>query len=253
VRGNKLTSLACWLQINFMRPFDLLTNAWVSGSANTHKAGTLVFRYSNGTDKPGTIMIRDNIRGTPIASGNFAPTAGWDDYKLQMIYPVYPGRTTFSGGVPGIDISIKEDPSSLVFPHLDYAQIFVGPPFGVTPREQYDDGSSTTQTIPEDGTPQKYVRTLVPIDPKLTSLVHPTRVRIRPLVKHPKPSELQYIVIHGKSQATISGSTIDETGYSQWQKDAFSRETASGSWEVRVYGSLGTAAGALTGMVLDIE
>ena len=123
VRDRKLVALdaACWLPIQFTRPWDILSGSWVSGTANPHKAGTLLFRYSNGTPEELSIQIRDQIRNLTDPGTGFQPTGSWDNYDNKYIYPIYPGRTTFSPGTPGIEIAIAGDPASQ-FPHLDYAQ-----------------------------------------------------------------------------------------------------------------------------------
>ena len=143
VRNRKLTGLApgCWLPIQFTRPHDLLTGTPVAGNANMHKAGTLIFRYSHVGPGPAGVLLQDQIRGVPIPVPPFAPTGNTDVYANQTLYPIYPGRTVFTGALPGIEISLSADPTR-AFPELDYAQIHVGPPYGQTAREMYWSDSS---------------------------------------------------------------------------------------------------------------
>jgi hypothetical protein len=229
VRGRKLTDLlpGCWLTIDFDRPWDITTGAWVTGSANPHKAGTLLFRYSNGAGIPLSIQIQDMIRGLPIPGTGFAPTANWDDYAQNHIYPIYPGRTTFTGGVPGIQLAIAGDPASPVFPHLDYAQIYVGPPIGGKARELYWD--ETEQQVLSGQT----ACWSVPVDPS-TDFSTAGDVRVMPILPPGATADLVYSISHLKQSepqlaASASFAPWSETT-SLFQQD----KPTDGNWDVCV-------------------
>ena len=230
VRDRKLVALdaACWLPIQFTRPWDILSGSWVSGTANPHKAGTLLFRYSNGTPEELSIQIRDQIRNLPIPGTGFQPTGSWDNYDNKYIYPIYPGRTTFSPGTPGIEIAIAGDPASQ-FPHLDYAQIFVGPPLGVSPRELY------WNTDPVDIDPNGVVCTKVRVekdsDFRLASLV---RVNLK--LRDADPAALDVTLSHN-GQKTAYLPSKDDASWSEWDETFAKDDPREDAWEVCVNGN----------------
>jgi hypothetical protein len=256
VRGRKLTALDAdyWMRVMFLRPFDLLSGAMVTGTANPHKAGSLLFRYTNGSGAAASIQIKDLIRNSMIDGHGFAPTAGWDDYQNKVVYPIYPGRVTFTDMTPGIDLAIAADPTSPAFPHLDYVQMWVGPPFGVPVREQYDDGVIGKNLIPDDG--KSTIKTSIKIgsDGFATDFKQVRKVRFRIITSHPKLAELRMSVTHGTSKATIAGESLDADGWSTWQ-DAFGNDEPMGAvWQFQVLDQQSNGvSGVLQGVALEMQ
>ena len=226
VRERALSSLTpgCWLDVGFTRPFDFLSGSWVTGTANLHKAATLIFSYANGTKSPASILIRDNLRALPISGAGFAPTAGWNDYQRKFIYPVYPGNATFSGSTPGIDIAIAVDPASPVFPYLDYAQLWASPPFGEQRREIY--WSENEQAFfPGD-------RVCSPLKVEAdTDFTRAGLVHFRPQVSGADLSELTITLTHGNKTVEYHPSGKDSE-WSAWEDAFASDDPLKGGWEL---------------------
>ena len=244
VRDQKLAYLVpgCWLNIQFTRPYDLVSGTQVSGNANPHKSGTLLFRYSHVGPGPAAIQIKDQIRNMPITGGLFAATGSTNVYQNKYIYPIYPGRTTFSGALPGIEIAITGDPA-YAFPELDYAQIFVGPPPGTKPRELY----WITKALPFNAGDTA----CLPIKVESTSDFSKVgQVRIRPLLTGVLPEKENITVTHDTVTATydIDG---DDSPWSLWMEQFSSHDPKLGYWKVCVNGASGP--GTFEGAYLEIE
>lgn len=244
VRNHKLTSLApgCWLPIQFTRPYDLLSGAMVSGVANMHKAGTLVFRYAHVGPGPAGILLQDNIRGVPIWGGTFAPTGSHDLYADKTIYPIYPGRAVFTGPLPGIEISLAADPAH-AFPELDYAQIHIGPPFGQQPRELYwthnvlpfNVGETVCQTVTVDNS---------------TDFAHAGDVRIRPEISGATLTNLNFTISHiGQTVPTIHA--LNDAPWSQWLGNFQTDVPNNGVWEICIDNA--GEAGTFEGVSLELK
>ena len=244
VRDRKLTYLApgCWLNIEFTRPYDLLSGTLVSGTANPHKAGTLLFRYSHVGPGPARIQIKDNIRTMMIPGGVFPPTGSTNTYKNKMVYPIYPGRAAFSGSLPGIEIAITSDPAS-AFPELDYAQLFVGPPPDTQPRELYwinksasfSAGDTVCQSIQVENT---------------TDFQKAGLVRIRPRLSGVNPETENITLTHGGVTATY-GIDANDSPWSTWMGDFATHNPTMGYWHVCINGA--SAAGSFDGAALEME
>ncbi len=246
VRGRKLVELdaSCWINIQFTRPWDLLTGAYVSGNANPHKAGTLTFRYSNGTPSDLSIQIRDQIRSLPIPGSGFATTDSWDKYAVKSIYPIYPGRTTFGSTVPAIEIAIAGAPGS-TFPHLDYAQLFVGPPMGVSPRELY----WNTKPIALD--PKAPTCTKITVD-ATTDFATANFVRILPQLSGVDISAVKVYVTHGDQTEYYKPSdSKEEPLWSSWMESFFDHAPSREDWVVCV--DSGGAKGSLDAVYLEFQ
>ena len=246
VRDHKLVALSpsCWINVQFTRPWDLLSGSYVSGTANPHKAGTLTFRYSNGNPEDLSIQIRDQIRSLSIPGGGFATTGSWDTYATKSIYPIYPGRASFAGSVPALEIAIAGDPAS-TFPHLDYAQLFVGPPMGVKPRELYW-SLDKVDLSPKGPTCVKIV-----VDPS-TEFTRANFVRILPQVSGVDLSEVKTSITHNGQTAYYQPSdSKDEPQWSTWMDTFFRDEPTKEPWLVCVDG--GGAKGTIDNVYLELQ
>lgn len=244
VRNHKLTSLAigCWLPIQFTRPFDVMSGAPVGGVANMHKAGTLTFRYSHPGPGPAGILLQDVIRGTPISAGSFAPTGSTNTYADHVVYPIYPGRSTFSGPLPGIEIALATDPSR-AFPELDYAQIRIGAPFGQPAREMYWETKDAPFVQGET------VCLSVTVDSN-TDFATAGDIRIRPDLSGASAQNLNITVTHDGVQATYTVDPSDQP-WSNWISDFQSHTPTNGTWDVCI-NSAGSA-GTLHGVSLEMK
>lgn len=244
VRDRKLTSLApgCWLPIQFTRPYDIMTGAPVGGVANMHKAGTLTFRYAHLGPGPAGILLQDVIRGTMIPAGNFIPTGSHDTYADHVVYPIYPGRSTFSGALPGIEIALAADPSR-AFPELDYAQVRIGPPFGQGARELYWENKTV------DFNPGDTVCLSITVDSS-TDFTTAGHIRVRPEVSGVSVQNLNISVAHNGVAATY---TVDpaETPWSSWLSDFQADSPTNGTWDVCINNA--GVAGTFLGASLELK
>ncbi len=243
VRDRKLIDLGpeCWLNVQFTRPWDIVTGSWVIGSANPHKAGTLLFRYSNDSGAPASIQIRDQIRNLPIPGGGFAPTGSWDKYDNKYIYPIYPGRSAFGGMTPAIEIAIAGDPAS-VFPHLDYAQLFVGPPMDVKPRELY----WSTAAVALDPNATVCTKVVVEADSDFSKTGF---VRILPQVSGAALSELSVTIRHNGVSAEYQAEEND-ANWSKWNDTFSGQDPKRLPWEICVDSN--GASGTLESVMLEL-
>lgn len=244
VRNHKLIALApgCWLPIQFTRPYDVVSGSLVSGVANVHKAGTLTFRYAHLGPGPAGILLQDMIRGTPIPAGAFAPTGSHDVYADKAVYPVYPGRAAFSGGLPGIEIALAADPAQ-AFPELDYAQIRIGPPFGQPARELYWENKVV------DFNPGDSVCLSVTVDNN-TDFSAAGDIRIRPDIAGVSPQNLDITVAHNGVQVSYALDPGDAP-WSNWIGDFAADVPNNGTWDVCINNA--PQAGTISGVSLEMK
>ena len=242
VGGRKLVSLPAgqWLRVNFTRPYryDFATGSWVLvlGSVNEHKAGTLAFRYSNGSGTNAGILIQDLIRASTRSVSDFADTGGADSYKLHTVYPYYPVAPATPTDL-GVDVAIGSDPAR-PFPQLDYVQMWVGPPIGWKPRELYWNAEAVSIVR---GT----VCSRVPIE-QGTDLVRAGRVRFRPQLQRAK--DVQLTLTHG---STTIRYVPGEDGWSDWSKAFLKEDLKRGTWDVCVTST--SDGGSLARADVEIE
>ena len=244
VRDQKLAYLSpgCWLTIQFTRPFDLVSGTQVSGNANPHKAGTLLFRYAHVGAGPAAIQVQDQIRGRLIPSGVFDPTGSTDLYQNKMIYPVYPGRAVFSGTLPGIEIAISGDPS-YAFPQLDYAQIFAGPPPDTKPRELY----WSTKAMPFN------VGDTVCASIKVSStseIVKVGQVRMRPSLSGTL-LEKEDITLEHEGVVVRFNADVNDAPWSQWSGDFDGQPSMETPWQLCIHNA--NATGTIDAADIEIE
>ena len=244
VRNHKLVALApaCWLPIQFTRPYDVLSGGLVAGVANMHKAGTLSFRYAHVGPGPASILLMDNIRGLPIFAGGFAPTGSHDIYSDHTIYPIYPGRAAFTGALPGIEISLAADPAH-AFPELDYAQIHIGPPFGQPARELYWEKKVV------DFNPGDSVCLSVTVDND-TDFSAAGDIRVRPDIAGVSPQNLDITVAHNGVQVSYALDPGDAP-WSNWIGDFAADVPNNGTWDVCINNA--PQAGTISGVSLEMK
>ncbi len=244
VRDHKLTGLApgCWLPIQFTRPHDVLSGAPVAGVANKHKAGTLLFRYAHVGPGPAGVLLQDMIRGVPIVAGDFAPTGSHDIYANQLIYPIYPGRSVFTGALPGIEISLSADPGR-AFPELDYAQIHIGPPFGQSPRELY------WQRGPIDFKPGDTACLSITVEND-TDFAQAGDIRILPEVAG-APLQQQDITVSHNGMSVSYVLDVNDSPWSKWIDTFRTDAPTNGTWDVCINNA--TDYGSFLGASLELK
>ena len=137
------------------------------------------------------------------------------------------------------------DPASPVFPNLDYAQYWVGMPYGEQAvRGRYDDGGKVKGPIPEDG--EAVICTAIQVggDGFKSDFSQVHNVRLRVDSNHPNKGQLQLTLTHGKTSIVIQGASLDTNGWSPFVPDFYSDAPAAGAWKVSI---LDTVSDGVTG------
>jgi hypothetical protein len=231
VAGRKLVSMppGQWLRVEFTRPYryNFTTANWDLniGTVNPHLAGTLAFHYSNGSPGNAGILIQDRLRSfavTPVT--DFPPTGGDDNYAVHTVYPWYPvAPSSPSSGELGVDIDIGSGAGT--FPHLDYVQMWVGPPIGGKSQELWWNSEPVDL---EQGT------VCVNVEVESSSGISAVSgVRVRPQVHGAKLQDLQVSLRHG--DVTHAPRRFDSaTSWSEWSPRFSGQNPQQGAWELCV-------------------